>query len=142
MAGDKNDGKEEADGAERDDKLVSRAAKRADWAGSALEGAADDLTDVGDDDTDSLTGLAEVVQDEAEKVSRLAKDIESQRSGMDREPGAPETGAAGPFLTIGDVSIWALGDQRFRVESPSGAEEIVHGIHDARRRAHELADGA
>jgi cell division protein FtsN len=67
--------------AKRDDELVSRAAKRTDWAGSALEGAADDLEDVGTDES-GLTALAETVQDEAEHVSRLAKDIESQRTDM------------------------------------------------------------
>jgi hypothetical protein len=64
--------------AKRDDQLVERAAKRADWAGSALEGAADDLEDVGTD-ASGLAALAETVQEEAEHVSRLAKDIESQR---------------------------------------------------------------
>jgi hypothetical protein len=49
----------------------------------------------------------------------------------DRRPGA--------FLTIGDVSVWALGEQRFRIESLSGSEE-VEGFEEARPRARELAD--
>jgi hypothetical protein len=133
----KIDGETQAEVEKKDDELVSRASKRTDWAGSALEGAAGDLADVGED---GLTGLAEVVQDEAEKVSRLAKDIESQRTNMDLKP-ASESGAAGAFLTIGDVSVWALGGQRYRIESPAGDEEI-EGIGEARRRAHELAGDA
>jgi hypothetical protein len=133
----KIDGETQAEVEKKDDELVSRASKRTDWAGSALEGAAGDLADVGED---GLTGLAEVVQDEAEKVSRLAKDIESQRTNMDLKP-ASESGAVGPFLTIGDVSVWALGEQRYRIESPAGDEEI-EGIGEARRRAHELAGEA
>jgi hypothetical protein len=43
------------------------------------------------------------------------------------------------FATIGDVSIWSPGDQRFRVQSPAGDED-VEGFADARRRARELAD--
>jgi hypothetical protein len=46
---------------------------------------------------------------------------------------------AGPFPTIADVSIWSLGDQRLRVQSPAGEEE-VEGFAEARRRAQELAD--
>jgi hypothetical protein len=126
-------------GCQRDDALVARAAKRADWAGDALEQAADDLENVGDD-ASSLSGLAETVQDEAEHVARLAKDIESQRSDMDREPGhaAWGTGTAEPFLRIGPVRLWALGGQRFRVQSPSRDEE-VEGFEEARRLARELA---
>jgi hypothetical protein len=75
----KIDGETDDAAAKKDDELVSRAAKRTDWAGSALEHAADDLEDVGEDDS-ALTGLAESVQEEAERVARLAKDIESQRA--------------------------------------------------------------
>jgi hypothetical protein len=78
----KVDGETAETAAKRDDDLVSRAAKRADWAGGALEQAADDLEKVGDD-ASSLSVLAETVQDEAEHVARLAKDIDSQRSGFD-----------------------------------------------------------
>jgi hypothetical protein len=74
--------------AKKDDELITRAAKRADWAGTALESAADDLDDAHHDDGSRLTSLAEVVQEEAERVSRLAEDIESQRA-------APEGGPPG-----------------------------------------------
>jgi hypothetical protein len=57
---------------------------------------------------------------------------------MDREPAAWETGAAGAFLTIGDVSVWALGDQRFRLVTPDGSQE-VESFEEARHRARELA---
>ena len=133
----KVDGETEDAAAKRDDELVSRAAKRTDWAGSALEGAADDLDDVGADES-GLTALAETVQEEAEHVSRLAKDIESQRTDMDRKPATWKTSTAEPLLRIGDVSVWALGGQRFRVRSPSGVEEI-EGFVEARDLAHELA---
>ena len=63
----------------RDDELIARAAKRADWAGAALEGAAGDLGDAHGGEGNSLTGLAEVVQEEAVRVSHLAQDIESHR---------------------------------------------------------------
>jgi hypothetical protein len=133
----KVDGETDDAAAKRDDALVSRAAKRTDWAGSALEGAAEDLDGVGGDGT-GLTALAETVQEEAEHVSRLAKDIESQRTAMDRKPATWETSTAEPFLRIGDVSVWALGGQRFRVQSPSGVEEI-EGFAEARELAHGLA---
>jgi|GEM_PF-6597342 len=64
---------------ETDDELISRAAKRADWASTALESAADDLDDAHGDQGKSLAGLVEVVQDEAGRVSHLAEDIESHR---------------------------------------------------------------
>jgi hypothetical protein len=121
--------------AERDNQLVERAAKRADWAGEALEHAADDLEDVGAEQS-RLSGLAEAVQEEAEHVSRLAKDIESQTTDMDRKPpSAWEAGTAEPLMRIGQVSVWALGGQRFRVQSPEGNEEI-EGFAEARRLAH------
>ena len=59
---------------------------------------------------------------------------------MEREPEAWETSAAGPFLTIGDVSVWSRGNERFRIESPAGDEE-AEGFEEARRRAHEVAGG-
>jgi hypothetical protein len=133
----KVDGETDEAAAKRDDQLVSRAAKRTDWAGEALEHAAGDLDDVGADET-GLTALAETVQEEAEHVSRLAKDIESQRTEMDRKPSTWTSGTAEPLLRIGDVSVWALGGQRFRVRSPSGVEDI-EGFAEARELAHELA---
>ena len=65
--------------AKKDDELITRAAKRADWAGTALESAAGDLDDVHGVEGKPLTDLAEVVQDEATRVSHLAEDIESHR---------------------------------------------------------------
>ena len=57
---------------------------------------------------------------------------------MDREPEPWQTNAPGAFLTIGDVRVWALGEQRFRVESPEGSRD-VGGFQEARQLAHELA---
>lgn len=36
------------------------------------------------------------------------------------------------------MSVWALGEQRFRIQAPSGAE-VVEGFAEARKRARELA---
>jgi hypothetical protein len=66
--------------AKRNDGLIERAAKHADWAGAALESAAGDLDGAHGREGNALTGLAEVVQDEAERVSHLAEDIKSQRA--------------------------------------------------------------
>jgi hypothetical protein len=65
--------------ARRDDELIARAAKRASLAGSALRSAAGDLQDAHGDDGNALTGVADVVLDEAVRVSNLAEDIESRR---------------------------------------------------------------
>jgi hypothetical protein len=65
----------------QDDELIARAAKRTDWAGTALESAALDLGDVHGNEGAALTNLAEVVQEEATRVSNLAEDIESHRPG-------------------------------------------------------------
>jgi hypothetical protein len=74
--------------ARRDDALITRAAKRTDWAGTALESAAGDLDDARGVEGKPLTDLAEVVQDEAKRVSRLAEDIESHKPiPEDDEPG-------------------------------------------------------
>jgi hypothetical protein len=78
LSGPKNNHRADA-ATETDDELISRAAKRADWASAALESAADDLDDAHGDQGKSLTGLVEVVQDEAARVSHLAEDIESHR---------------------------------------------------------------
>jgi hypothetical protein len=134
----KVEGESKEAAAKRDDERVERAAKRADWAGNALDQAADDLEDVGADES-GLTALAETVHEEAEHVSRLAKDIESQRTDMDHKlPAGWENSTAEPFLRIGQVSVWALEGQRFRVQSPFVDEE-VEGFQQARRRARELA---
>jgi hypothetical protein len=55
------------------------------------------------------------------------------------EPEPWQTDAAGPFLSVGSVSVWTLGRDRFRVESPDGVQE-VEGIDQARQLAHELAE--
>ncbi len=66
--------------ATRDDELIGRAAKRTDWAGAALEGAAGDLNNAHGSEGGPLTGLAEVVLEEAARVSHLAEDIQSHKS--------------------------------------------------------------
>jgi hypothetical protein len=73
--------------ATQNDALIARAAKRAGWAGAALESAANDLHDAHDDEGKAMTGVAEVVLDEAARVSRLAEDIESQTPSHGATPG-------------------------------------------------------
>jgi hypothetical protein len=46
--------------------------------------------------------------------------------------------APGPCIVIGNVSLWVLGESRYRIVSPEG-EEIVRGFDEARQRARELA---
>lgn len=72
----------------RDSELIRRAAKRTDWAGAALESAAGDLDEAHGVEGNALTGITEVVLDEAARVSRLAEDVESH------DP-APADGAQG-----------------------------------------------
>jgi hypothetical protein len=57
---------------------------------------------------------------------------------MSSEPEPWQTNAPGAFLMVGDVSVWALGEDRFRVQSPDGYQE-VEGIDRAREMAHKLA---
>jgi hypothetical protein len=61
----------------------------------------------------------------------------------DREPEPCESGAASPFLWIetprGNVEVWALGEDRFRVTAP-GHEQLVTGFDEAERMADELAE--
>ena len=64
--------------AKRSNELIGRAAKRAGWAGTALESAARDLDGTWGADGNALSGLAEVVQDQATRVSNLAQEIESR----------------------------------------------------------------
>jgi hypothetical protein len=64
---------------------------------------------------------------------------------MPREPEAWETTAvAGPFVTIenpnGDVGIWSLGADGFRVRSPSG-EQAVDSYAKAQKLAYQMAMG-
>jgi hypothetical protein len=57
---------------------------------------------------------------------------------MEREPEASQSAQPGPLLTIegldGDVTVWALGEDRFRIQSPAGIREI-----EGYERAQELA---
>jgi hypothetical protein len=90
MSGSKIDGRaaQEDAAAKTDDELIMRAAKRTDWAGTALESAAGALDDAHGVEGKPLTDLAEVVQEEATRVSHLAEDIDSHRPvPEDDEPG-------------------------------------------------------
>ncbi len=55
---------------------------------------------------------------------------------MDREPDPWQTNEARPFLMMGDVSVSVLGANRYRIQTPSGHED-VEGF---RRLAGELAN--
>jgi hypothetical protein len=57
---------------------------------------------------------------------------------VDREPAARETNATGPFLSVGAVAVYALGEDRFRLVAPGG-ERDVEGFEPARQLARELA---
>jgi hypothetical protein len=61
---------------------IDRAAKRTDWAGRALEHAAEDLREAGAGDG-GFDGLSEMVLEQAARVSRLAKDIESRKDDVE-----------------------------------------------------------
>ena len=55
------------------------------------------------------------------------------------QPEPWQTDVPGPFLTIGEVGAFALGDDRFRITSPGGEREVeVEGFEQAGRLAHEL----
>jgi hypothetical protein len=90
MSDSKIDRRTDAD-AKEDDVLITRAAKRTDWAGTALASAAEDLDDAHGGEGSALTGLVELVQEEATRVSHLAEDIESHRPAL--EDGKPDEGA-------------------------------------------------
>jgi hypothetical protein len=75
--------------AQRSNELIGRAAKHAGWAGAALESAARDLDGTWGADGNALSGLVEVVQDQATRVSNLAEEIKSRGS-------SPSDVAAGP----------------------------------------------
>jgi hypothetical protein len=62
------------------DALIRRAAKRADLAVSALEGAAGDLNRAHGPEGNSLMGITEIVEDQAARVSSIAHDIERCRA--------------------------------------------------------------
>ena len=74
--------------ASRNDVLIARAARRAEWAASALGGAAADLGAAHDREGNPLMGLAEVVSEGATRVSHLATDIESQRVAASERSGS------------------------------------------------------
>jgi hypothetical protein len=82
----------------RDDRLIARAAKRTDWAGTALESAAVDLEDADGGEGRALTSLAEVVQEEAVRLSHLAEDIESHRHSA--QPTRPGGGSSLPSKSV------------------------------------------
>jgi hypothetical protein len=57
---------------------------------------------------------------------------------VDHEPAAWETSASGPFLSVGEVDVFALGEERFRLIAPDGEQE-VEGFEPAWQLAYELA---
>jgi hypothetical protein len=61
---------------------IDRAAKRADWAGRALEYAAEDLQE-GSAGDGGFEGLTELVLDQAGRALRLAEDIESRKDDLE-----------------------------------------------------------
>ena len=71
--------------ARENDQLIERAAKRTDLAGAALVSAAGDLDCAHGRAGNTLTGLAEVLRDEAMCVSHLVEDIESHRDAPDED---------------------------------------------------------
>ncbi len=78
----------------RDEELIARAAQRAGWAAAALRTAARDLGDAHGDDGNLLTGLAEIVVEQAVRASSLAKDIERRRPAAHRGAGRRSRTAA------------------------------------------------
>jgi hypothetical protein len=62
----------------------------------------------------------------------------------DRKPEPWASGAAAPFLWIetarGNVEVWALGEDRFRITAPGGQEQLVTGYDEAERTADALAE--
>ncbi|HEV2980255.1 MAG TPA: hypothetical protein VGX51_02385 [Solirubrobacteraceae bacterium] len=64
----------------RNDELIARASKRTDLAGTALVHAAEDLGSACGRDGNALTGLAEVLLNDAGRLSQLVEDIESHRT--------------------------------------------------------------
>ena len=64
----------------RNDALIGRAARRAEWAASALHSAAGDLDRAWGREGNSLAGLTEIVQEHALRMSSIAGDIERCRA--------------------------------------------------------------
>jgi hypothetical protein len=89
--------------ARRNDRLIERAAKRADLAGAALESAAGDLDGAYGTEGNALAGLAELVLDEAARVSHLAEDIGSQRPEPQTRMTAAKRVAPAREILAGDV---------------------------------------
>jgi hypothetical protein len=62
---------------------------------------------------------------------------------VDHKPAAWETNEAVPFITLqrqgGEVTVWALGEDRFDVLAPDDSHE-VRGLDAARALAHVLAE--
>jgi hypothetical protein len=111
--------------ARRSEESIRRAAKRAGWAATALEGAARDLDGACGSDGNALSGLAEVVQDEAARVCNLAEEIESRTPrprALEMHPSPPR----GPGRSqprggqIVDAVTRVLGDHR----QPLQAREV------------------
>jgi hypothetical protein len=69
--------------ARKDHVLIARAAKRMKLAGTALASAAWDLDNAHDRHGNALTALAEVVRDEAGRLSHLVEDIASHKDAPD-----------------------------------------------------------
>jgi hypothetical protein len=62
----------------------------------------------------------------------------------DRKPEPWESGAASPFMWIetaqGNVEVWALGEDRFRITAPDRHEQLVTGYDEAEQAADALAE--
>jgi hypothetical protein len=72
--------------ATRNEALIGRAAQRAGWAGIALERAARDLDGASGADGNGLSGLAEIVHEEAARASKLASEIVGRSSAPRSRP--------------------------------------------------------
>src|SRR5690242_12858604 len=112
----------------KSDELIGRAAKRAGWAGTALESAARDLDGACGADGNALSGLAEVVQDEATRVSNLAEEIESRSilpSELKLEDSPPKSRRLNPRQgSIIDAVVRVLSDH----SRPLQAREVHAGV--------------
>jgi hypothetical protein len=62
----------------------------------------------------------------------------------DRKPEPWESGVAAPFLWIetaqGNVEVWALVEDRFRITAPGGHEQLVTGYEEGERTVDALAE--
>jgi hypothetical protein len=67
--------------ARKDSELIVRAGKRTDLAGTALSSAAGDLDNAHSRDGNALTGLAEMVREEAGRVANLVEDNNNHTPG-------------------------------------------------------------